>query len=104
MTREDPAQPHRRQHQGFLPSNRRAVELPAHTTGAGGALALVVILGEAARFWQASPAGDQLQALFGTFDIGWGGALSIVLIGGLVSLVTAIVSRVTVRRYLAGSL
>jgi cell division transport system permease protein len=72
--------------------------------GAGAALALIVILGEVARLWQASPAGDQLQALFGTFDIGWGGVLSIVVIGGLVSVVTAVVSRVTVRRYLAGTL
>jgi cell division transport system permease protein len=71
--------------------------------GAGAALALILLLGEVARLWQASPAGDQLQALFGTFDIGWGGALSIIVIGGLVSVVTAVVSRVTVRRYLGGS-
>lgn len=72
--------------------------------GAGAALLLILVLRELARFWQASPQGDQLEALFGTFDIGWGGVAAVILIGGLVSIVTAVVSRVTVRRYLAGAM
>jgi cell division transport system permease protein len=67
------------------------------------ALALMALLGSAARAWRASPAGDQIEALFGAFDIGWRSYASSLLIAMIVSVVTGIVSRVTVRHYLAGT-
>lgn len=70
--------------------------------GAGAALALIAALGVLTRHLQASPAGEQIQALFGTFDIGWRGAAAVVLIGAVVSVITGLVSRLTVRRYLSG--
>ena len=43
---------------------------------------------------------EEIEALFGTFQIGWQGYAIIVLIGVIASLVTAAVSRFTVRRFL----
>jgi cell division transport system permease protein len=68
--------------------------------GAGAALAVLALGGWLARIWRASPAGDEIEALFGGFDIGWRGYASAVLIGVIASIVTGIVSRVTVRRFL----
>jgi len=70
---------------------------------AGGVAALLFIglAGLAAGSLRASPAGDQIEALFGAFDMGLSGYLVVVLIGLVVAVVTAIVSRITVRRYLA---
>ena len=50
--------------------------------------------------WRSGPAGEEIEALFGTFQIGWQGYAIIVLIGVIASLVTAAVSRFTVRRFL----
>ncbi|PVE26077.1 ABC transporter permease [Microvirga sp. KLBC 81] len=71
--------------------------------GAGGALALIIILGLITRSWRASPAGDQIEALFGAFSISWTGYLVVILIALLVALITGIVSRLTVRRFLNGN-
>lgn len=71
--------------------------------GAGGALVLIVILGLVTRSWRASPAGDQIEALFGAFSISWTGYLVVILIALLVALITGIVSRLTVRRFLNGN-
>ena len=68
--------------------------------GAGAALALTLVLGLFAQSWRASPAGDQLEALFGSFSIGWRGYGVAILIALAVSAITGIVSRVTVRRFL----
>jgi cell division transport system permease protein len=68
--------------------------------GAGGALVLTLILGLVTRSWRASPAGDQIEALFGAFSISWTGYIVVVLIALLVALITGIVSRLTVRRFL----
>jgi cell division transport system permease protein len=70
------------------------------TLGAGAALVLTLLLGWIAGGLRASPAGDQIEALFGTFHIGWRGVLVIALIALAVALVTGIVSRLTVRRFL----
>jgi cell division transport system permease protein len=48
----------------------------------------------------ATPGGTQIEALFGTIALGFGGFAAIVAIAGLVAIVTAIVSRVTVRKTL----
>jgi len=71
--------------------------------GAGAALALTLVMGLAAQSWRASPAGDQIEALFGAFSISWTGYVVIVLIALLVALITGIVSRLTVRRFLNGN-
>ncbi|HZH09203.1 MAG TPA: ABC transporter permease [Microvirga sp.] len=71
--------------------------------GAGAALVLTLILGLITRSWRASPAGDQIEALFGAFSISWTGYLVVILIALLVALITGIVSRLTVRRFLNGN-
>ncbi len=71
--------------------------------GAIGAVAALVVIGAGgalARVWRAGPAGDEIEALFGGFAIGWRGYASVVLIGVIASIVTAVVSRLTVRRFL----
>jgi cell division transport system permease protein len=68
--------------------------------GAGAALVLTIILGLITRSWRASPAGDQIEALFGAFSISWTGYVVVILIALLVALITGIVSRLTVRRFL----
>lgn len=71
--------------------------------GGGAALALIAIFGILSASWRASPAGDQIEALFGAFEIGWRGYAIVILIALVVSGVTGIVSRLTVRRFLHGT-
>jgi cell division transport system permease protein len=68
--------------------------------GAGGAMVLTLLLGLVTRSWRASPTGDQIEALFGAFTIGWRGYAIVVLIALFVGVITGIVSRLTVRRFL----
>lgn len=68
--------------------------------GAGAAIAAFALAGMLARTWRTSAAGDEIEALFGAFDIGWRGYASVVLIGIIASVVTGVVSRLTVRRFL----
>lgn len=64
------------------------------------ALALVAALGVSAGMWRAGAGGDQLEALFGAFEVGWQGYAAVLAIAGIVAGVTAIMSRVTVTRHL----
>lgn len=68
--------------------------------GAGAAMLAFALAGASVRFWRASAAGDEIEALFGAFDIGWRGYASVALIGIIASIVTGVVSRLTVRRFL----
>jgi cell division transport system permease protein len=68
--------------------------------GAGAAMVLTLILGLVTRSWRASPTGDQIEALFGAFMISWRGYAIVVLIALFVAVITGIVSRLTVRRFL----
>jgi cell division transport system permease protein len=68
--------------------------------GAGGAMVLTLLLGFVTRSLRASPTGDQIEALFGAFTIGWRGYAVVVLIALFVAVITGIVSRLTVRRFL----
>ncbi|MBF9196053.1 cell division protein FtsX [Microvirga terrestris] len=68
--------------------------------GAGGAMVLTLILGLVTRSWRASPTGDQIEALFGAFTISWRGYGVVILIALFVAVITGIVSRLTVRRFL----
>ena len=69
--------------------------------GAGLAILAFVIAGLLARAARSGPAGQEVEALFGAFHIGLRGYASVILIGAIASLVTGIVSRITVRRFLA---
>jgi cell division transport system permease protein len=79
------------------------VGLRGSIVGAGVALLLMALFGLLAHSWSASPAGDQIEALFGSFSIGWRGYAVIILIAFMVSAIAGIVSRLTVRRFLRDS-
>jgi cell division transport system permease protein len=81
---------------------RRFFELGLKGAGIGAAVALLVIVlvGLTTAYWRASPAGDQLEALFGSFGIGARGYGIVLVIALIVSALTAFVSRLTVRRFL----
>ncbi len=72
--------------------------------GLGGIAALIVftIAGLTTRQWSATPGGDQVEALFGTFTLGLGGYFAVIIIACLVALITTVVSRMTVFRNLRG--
>jgi cell division transport system permease protein len=69
--------------------------------GSGAAIAAFALAGLVSRNWRSGPAGEEIEALFGAFHIGWRGYASVLLIGVIASVVTGIVSRLTVRRFLA---
>ncbi|MCO5090782.1 ABC transporter permease [Bosea sp. (in: a-proteobacteria)] len=68
----------------------------------GGLAAIVAIalVGFLASRWSATPEAEQLQALFGAFEIGWTGYGAVVLVALVVAGIAGLVSRVTVRRHL----
>lgn len=69
----------------------------------GGAAILLFGMMEATNAWLAStPGGDEIAALFGRLSIGIIGYVSILAQIGLMAVVTALASRQTVRRTLAG--
>lgn len=71
--------------------------------GLWGSIAAVLFIAGAgllSSWWRASPGGDQLQALFGAFSMGWGGYAAMFGVAAVVAAVTTIVSGFTVRRYL----
>ena len=69
---------------------------------AGGIAAMIffVLAGALASAWVATPGGDQIEALFGSFSLGPGGFIAMGFIIVLVALVTSIGSRITVMRTL----
>ncbi|NIX75160.1 cell division protein FtsX [Microvirga terricola] len=77
-----------------------ALGLRGAAVGAGVALVLTTIVGFVTSSWRASPAGDQIEALFGSFSISWRGYFLVLLIALAVAVITGIVSRLTVRRFL----
>jgi cell division transport system permease protein len=72
--------------------------------GIGGLGAMIVfwLAGFTASRWNATPGGDQLEALFGTFALGFRGYAAVVVIALIIAVTTAVVSRLTVRRNLQG--
>jgi cell division transport system permease protein len=80
----------------------RFVQLGLKGGAAGGLAAIVVIalLGWLASRWTADAEAEQLQALFGAFEIGWSGYAAVVLVAMVVAAISGLVSRFTVRRYL----
>lgn len=69
--------------------------------GGGAAVVLFGIADLAGRWLAGTAAGDELSALFGTFSIGWQGYALVLVQVILVAVVTALASRVTVKRTLA---
>ncbi|MCZ8185187.1 MAG: ABC transporter permease [Beijerinckiaceae bacterium] len=71
---------------------------------AGGLLAVFfyLFISLSSERFASTPGAEQVEALFGRFSLPMGGYVSVLLIGIVVSAVTAIVSRVTVYRTLEG--
>jgi cell division transport system permease protein len=65
------------------------------------AIILIAAMGWFVAAWAATPGADQLEAMFGAFEIGWQGYGSVILVAIIVSAIAGIVSGVTVRRQLA---
>jgi cell division transport system permease protein len=80
----------------------RFVRLGLRGGAAGGVAAIVVIalLGWLASRWRTAPEAEQLQALFGAFEIGWSGYGAVILVAMVVAAIAGLVSRLTVRHYL----
>ncbi len=73
--------------------------------GLAGGLAAVfafAIVGQLLSAWVASPGGEQVASLFGTFSLGWGGYLAIAVISLAMAILTALASRMAVARRLSG--
>ena len=70
----------------------------------GGGLAIATFLtgGLLSHRWISGMGGDQLEAMFGTFSLGFFGYAVITFIGGSVSILTGITSRSVVFRHLRG--
>jgi cell division transport system permease protein len=64
------------------------------------AIATIGMLGFLASRWSATPEAEQLQALFGAFEIGWTGYGAVILVALVVAVIAGLVSRFTVRRHL----
>ena len=77
--------------------------LQGSVVGSAVALAVIAALGLASASWRAGPAGDQIEALFGRFEVGWRGFAAAAVIALAVSALTAIVSRATVKHFLRQS-
>jgi len=94
-------------HDGFIAAEfqRRffRLGLKGGALGGGAALACLALLGLSARSWGETVAGDQIEALFGTFPLGWRGAGAILAVIAVIAVVTALVSRISVRRFLRGA-
>ncbi|MDQ0396265.1 cell division protein FtsX [Labrys monachus] len=74
--------------------------------GLGGLAAVLTFIGAhllATRF-VATAGGDQIQALFGSFDMGWQGYVATAAVVVLIAVITAATSRMTVHRVLRGQL
>jgi cell division transport system permease protein len=70
--------------------------------GGLGAMIVFWAAGFMSRRWQATPGGEQMEALFGTFALGFRGYAAVVVIALVIAATTAVVSRVTVYRNLRG--
>ena len=85
----------------WTPERRRAaLGLRGSAVGAAAAIAVTAVLGWITSSLKASPADDQIEALFGSFGMSWRGYTTVVVIALIVSALTGIVSRLTVRRFL----
>ncbi|MEN3931627.1 ABC transporter permease [Microvirga sp. W0021] len=79
------------------------MSLKGSAMGAVAAIVMVLCFSLLSSIWRASATGEQLEALFGSFDFGWQGILAIIIVALIVSGITAVVSRATVRHFLTAS-
>jgi cell division transport system permease protein len=70
--------------------------------GGGGAIVLFVLLGSGAAWFSGTAWGDQFEALFGSFSIGWSGYLAILAQIVLTAIIAALTCRRTVYQTLNG--
>ncbi len=70
--------------------------------GGGSAILVFLILGTISSWWRATPAGDQIEAMFGNFGLQLKGYLLIVLVAAGIAVTTGFVSRIIVFRHLRG--
>jgi cell division transport system permease protein len=70
--------------------------------GGAGAILVFWTAGGFAGRWRATPSGDQIEALFGSFALGFRGYAAVVVVALAIAVTTAVVSRVTVYRNLRG--
>jgi cell division transport system permease protein len=68
--------------------------------GGGAAILLFLTLGFFSRQWATSAGGEEAEALFGAFSLGWGGMIAIAAISFGVALLTGFMSRAIVFRNL----
>jgi cell division transport system permease protein len=68
--------------------------------GGAAAILLFLLLGLLARQWTTSAGGEQAEALFGSFSLGWGGIIAIAVISVAVALIAGLMSRIIVFRAL----
>lgn len=66
--------------------------------GTVGAIILFILLGLWSSGTLATPQGDQINALFGTFSLEWSGYFGMVLVLALVAFLTSYTSRITVQK------
>lgn len=71
--------------------------------GGAAAMAFFLVMSLSSARFSTTPGAEQVEALFGRFSLPVSGYFSVLLIGIVVSIVTAIVSRVTVYRTLSGA-
>lgn len=71
----------------------------------GGSIAVAAFgsLGWASRTWTSTPGGDQVEALFGQFELGYAGYGCVLTIAVMMALLTGIISRLVVHKQLQTS-
>lgn len=68
--------------------------------GGSAAILVIALLGFLSSRWSMAPEAEQLQAMFGAFEIGWSGYIAVILVAIVVAAISGLVSRVTVRHHL----
>lgn len=77
-----------------------ALGLRGGAIGGGVAIVFFFVTSHAMGFWRATASGEQMDALFGSFSLTFGGYLAIVIIAAAIALMTGFVSRMIVYRHL----
>jgi cell division transport system permease protein len=70
--------------------------------GGGAAILVFIIAGLVSQRWLATPSGDQIEALFGSFSLGPKGYAAILVIAAAIAMLTGMMSRSIVFRHLRG--
>jgi cell division transport system permease protein len=70
--------------------------------GGGAAILVFIVAGLVSQRWLATPSGDQIEALFGSFSLGPKGYAAILVIAAAIAMLTGMMSRSIVFRHLRG--